>query len=199
MDRHSRIVALLKVLLPLAALVLLSTVFLISREADTEARIPFAQKEIEERMRGQQITGPFFAGTTAAGDEILITATRVTPGDGSAPANADMLEAILRLAKGGRMTMRSQAGQFSPNKDTAQFKGDVIITTADGLVVETEELNTHLNEIKATAPESIRANGALGTFTAGQMQIDSFSPSGSVHIVFNNGVKLVYDPTKSER
>ena len=58
MDRYSRMVTFLKVLLPLAALALLSTLFLISRGINTKATIPFAAHEIEERMRGQQITAP---------------------------------------------------------------------------------------------------------------------------------------------
>jgi len=199
MDRHSRIVALLKVLLPLAALTLLSTVFLISRSDTPEATIPFARQEIEERMRGQQITAPFFAGTTAAGDEILVTADRVTPGRQDNPTNATKLEAILKLSQGGRMTMTSETGNFLPDQGEAHFTGMVTITTADGLVVETEELRTQLHDINATAPKDIRANGPFGTLSAGAMQIDSLSPQDTVYIVFKNGVKLVYDPSKPER
>ena len=83
MDRYSRTVAYLKVLLPLTALALLSTLFLISRGIDTEAVIPFAQKDIEERMRGQQLTAPFFSGTTSGGDEIMVTASTARPGGSS--------------------------------------------------------------------------------------------------------------------
>ena len=91
MDSHSRAVAYLKVLLPLAALVLLSTLFMISRGVNTDAVIPFAQKEIEDRMKGQQVTAPFFSGTTMRGDEIMVTAALARPGrTGSAPVASDL-------------------------------------------------------------------------------------------------------------
>lgn len=79
MDRYSRVVSYLKVALPLAALALLSTLFLISRTINTDPSIPFADFELENRLRGQQVTAPFFTGTTATGQEITIAATKALP------------------------------------------------------------------------------------------------------------------------
>ncbi|MEO0504251.1 MAG: hypothetical protein AAFZ14_13070, partial [Pseudomonadota bacterium] len=70
MDRYSRFVAWLKVLLPLAALALLSTLFLLSRNTDPIAAVPFADDELLDRVRDEQITGPFFSGTTTDGDRV---------------------------------------------------------------------------------------------------------------------------------
>ena len=58
-DRHSRVVSWLKVLFPLIALALLSTLFLLSRAIEPQAVIPFADNEVQERLRDQHITGPF--------------------------------------------------------------------------------------------------------------------------------------------
>ena len=43
MDRYSRMIAFLKVLLPLMALALLSTLFLLSQNTEPMASIPFAE------------------------------------------------------------------------------------------------------------------------------------------------------------
>lgn len=194
MDRYSRMIALLKVVLPLAALVLLSTVFLISRGSDQEAAIPFAQTEIEERMRGQQVTGPFFAGSTADGDEIVVSAenTRFTQTSGEATATA--LQATIRFVSGGSVTLSADSGSLGSDMEVAQFKGQVVLQTDDGMRVETERLDTHLNEINAKAPGTIRATSPLGRLTAGSMSITTESQGNSVQILFNNGVKLVYQP-----
>ncbi|MQQ08280.1 hypothetical protein GFB49_07435 [Epibacterium sp. SM1979] len=194
MDRYSRMIALLKVVLPLAALVLLSTVFLISRGSDQEAAIPFAQTEIEERMRGQQVTGPFFAGSTADGDEIVVSAenTRFTQTSGEATATA--LQATIRFVSGGSVTLSADSGSLGSDMEVAQFKGQVVLQTDDGMRVETERLDTHLNEINAKAPGTIRATSPLGQLTAGSMSITTESQGNSVQILFNNGVKLVYQP-----
>ncbi|MDE4134329.1 LPS export ABC transporter periplasmic protein LptC [Phaeobacter sp. QD34_3] len=200
MDRYSRMVAYLKVLLPLTALALLSTLFLISRGIDTDAVIPFAQKEIEERMRGQQITGPFFSGTTADGDEIMVTASVARPGSSSGNgAMASDLEAVIRMAQGGRMTLVAETGTIHPGQDMARFTGNVRLTSVDELVVETEELETSLSSLRVQSPGAVRATGPMGTLTAGQMLITAQSEGAPVQMLFKNRVKLVYDPSSEER
>jgi lipopolysaccharide export system protein LptC len=200
MDRYSRTVAYLKVLLPLTALALLSTLFLISRGIDTEAVIPFAQKEIEERMRGQQVTAPFFSGTTSQGDQIMVTASTARPGSSSGNgATANDLQAEIRMATGGQMTLASESGSVHPDQDRALFKGNVILTSADGLVVETEELESALSAVSAESPGPVRATGPMGVLTAGQMLVRAESEGAPVQLLFKNRVKLVYDPSKTER
>lgn len=200
MDRYSRTVAYLKVLLPLTALALLSTLFLISRGIDTEAVIPFAQKEIEERMRGQQVTAPFFSGTTSQGDQIMVTASTARPGSSSGSgATAIDLQAEIRMATGGQMTLASESGSVYPDQDRALFKGNVILTSADGLVVETEELESALSAVSAESPGPVRATGPMGVLTAGQMLVRAESEGAPVQLLFKNRVKLVYDPSKTER
>ena len=199
MDRYSRMVAFLKVLLPLAALGLLSTLFLISRSVNTEATIPFAAHEIEERMRGQQITAPFFSSTTAQGDEITVTAGVARPGGPATPAVATDLVAVIRMADGGRLTLSSDSGAVQLDKDIASFIGNVEITSAAGLLVTTDLLNATLSGISADSPGPVQATGPIGSLNAGSMQLQTKTEGGALHMLFNNGVKLVYDPKKSER
>lgn len=198
MDHYSRMVSYLKVLLPLAALALLSTLFLISRNDDTEAVIPFADREIAERMRGQQVTGPFFSGSTSSGDEIWVTAS-VARANSDNPVIASDLEAEIRMVAGGRLRLRSDRGTVHPDQDLARFIGNVKITTADGLMVETEALKTQLSTIQAESPGTVTATGDLGHLTAGHMEISSETVGGPVLILFTNSVKLVYDPQKLDR
>ncbi|MEP2714951.1 LPS export ABC transporter periplasmic protein LptC [Pseudophaeobacter sp.] len=198
MDHYSRMVSYLKLLLPLTALGLLSTLFLISRGADTEAVIPFADREIEERLRGQQVTGPFFSGSTSQGDEIWVTAT-VARASADQPVIANELKAEIRMVAGGQLTLTSDRGTVHPDQDLARFIGNVEIITTDGMVVETEALKTQLSMVHAESPGAIRATGDLGELTAGHMEITSETVGGPVHLLFTKSVKLVYDPQKLER
>lgn len=199
MDRYSRLVAWLKVLLPLAALSLFSTLFLISRGIDTEAVIPFAEKEIEERMRDQQVTGPFFSGTTPQGDEIMVTATVARPGGFGAPAEATDLKARIRMADGSQLDLVADTGTVALDKDRASFIGNVEIASTNGLVVRTDRLNAALSGIDADSPGQIKGIGPIGVFTAGVMKIRAKNENGPVHMVFNKGVKLIYTPQQAER
>lgn len=199
MDLYSRMVALFKVLLPLAALALLSTVFLLSRSTDPTATIPFAEQEMADRMRDQQVTAPYFSGTTSKGDEIMVTASIARPGGPNSPAEATDLSAQITMVDGVHLTLRSDTGSVAIDTDIATFEGNVIITTTTGYVVLTDTLHTALSGITANTPGQIEGTGPLGDFTAGNMQIDTKTEGGPVHMLFKNGVKLIYDPKKPER
>lgn len=199
MDLYSRMISFLKVLLPLAALAILATLFMLSRSDDTIAKIPFAEDEIADRTRNQQVTSPFFSGTTPKGDEIIITASLARPGGPNVPAEAVNLSGRIKMADGVRMTLESDTGSFDITTDMAKFLGNVRITTSTGFLILTEELNAALNDVSGSTPGSIEGSGPLGHFTAGQMQIEAENGDGPVHMVFKNGVKLIYDPKQTER
>ncbi len=199
MDLRSRIVALLKVLLPLMAIGILSTLFLLSRSVDPTATIPFAEREMADRLRGQQITAPFFSGITDRGDEIIVTACLARPGGIGTPAEATDLEARIIMIDGVRMTLIADTGKVELADNLATFAGNVEITSTSGFIVRTDLLNTALNEVSSDSPGTITGTGPIGDFSAGRMQIREISDGGPLHMVFNDGVKLIYDPTIPER
>lgn len=199
MDRYSRWVAILKVLLPLAALGLLSTLFLLSRKVDPEATIPFADREIADRLRDQQITAPVFTGTSANGDDIYITASTVSPPIGSKPARATDLEARIQGRGGVRINVHARRGTFEDTIGAATFLDGVVIETSAGYVIETDLLTAQLDQSSATAPGNISGQGPLGMFDAGSMEITPKNDGEGLHIVFNKGIRLVYDPKQPER
>lgn len=199
MDRYSRTIAFLKVLLPLTALAILATLFLLSRSQDQVATIPFTDADVSSRTRDQQVTRPFFSGTTTKGEEIIVTADTARPGDRETPGDATNMSARLKLAGGQQIKLRSDEGTFDPKGDTATFIGRVRIETSTGLVVLTELLNAALDGIEGDSPGTVTGSGPMGEFTAGSMQFSAKSGDGDVHMLFKNGVKLIYDPKQLER
>lgn len=194
-DTYSRMIAWLKVILPLAALGLLSTLFLLSRSINPTSTIPFADTEIEERLRTQQITGPKFSGTTDAGDKVSITASVVRPASGETRhPEAEDLRAKIDLTKGGQITLRSNFGELTPAGDIVVFRDAVVITDSQGLEVHTEHLHALLSRIEAETEGAVTATGPIGTLDAGRMQLTSDADGQNVRMVFTNGVKLIYDP-----
>ncbi|WP_170790088.1 LPS export ABC transporter periplasmic protein LptC [Ruegeria lacuscaerulensis] len=199
MDSHSRMVQFLKVVLPLAAIVLLSTVFLLSRSIETDVTVPFTQRDIEERLADQVVTNPSYRGTTRKGEEVLIEATQATQGTESSVPTASEFQGRLGLLNGGIITLDSNSGTIRPDKNTATFVGDVVITTTDGIRVTTDHLNTALDEIRGDTPGQIDGTGAIGDFSAGRMTFGAEKKDGPVHILFTDGVKLIYQPQQAER
>lgn len=196
MDRYSRMVAFFKVLLPLAALAILATLFLLSRGVNFEAAIPFAEHEIADRLRDQQVTGPFFSGTTANGDEIMVNATVARPGGQGRPAEATDVSAQLRTADGAGMTLDSDLVQVLANEDMASFTGDVRIVTSTGIDVRTDRLDTALSGLSGTAPGLITGTSPFGDINAGRMEFSAKNEGGPLHLLFKSGVKLVYQPAQ---
>lgn len=199
MDSYSRMVAIFKVILPLAALGLLSTVFLLSRNINPTATIPFAEHEIAERLRDKQITAPVFSGTTSNGDEISVTASQAIPGGSGEPATASDLRASIVSPDGLEITLRSKNGTLDFTGNRATFDGAVRIETTTGYLLETEKLHTALDSIDANTPGLVTGDAPIGHITAGNMTIRSENDDGPVHMLFNNGVKLIYTPKQPER
>lgn len=199
MDSHSRTVAYLKVLLPLAALALLSTLFLLSRSVDPTATIPFAEEDIRDRIGGQQVTAPFFSGTTSDGREIVIEAARARQADAAAPTSAEALRARITLKSGQQIRLSAATGTVSVATDTARFEGRVEITTTAGYRLLTERMDVALSGIAATSPGRVEGDGPIGRIEAGGMAMAAKTEGGPIHTLFNNGVKLVYDPKQPER
>ncbi|MAC81061.1 MAG: hypothetical protein CML66_23725 [Rhodobacteraceae bacterium] len=200
MDSYSRRVAFLKVALPLAALAILSTLFLLSRSDDPNATIPFSDAEIAERMRDQQITAPRFAGTTERGDQVFMSAAKAVPGSGDNPDAAQDLKGEIRLARGGVITLEAETGWVNLPDDIAEFRGNVTITTDTGYRLVTDRLETAVKRIDATAPSPVSGDGPLGTLDAGAMRVMApDNDADATHLVFINGVHLLYDPQSSKR
>ena len=76
----------MKVALPLTALAILSTLFLIARKIDPDAALPYAEVDIADRLREPRMTAPAFSGVTRDGAAITVTAAEARPGSESASA-----------------------------------------------------------------------------------------------------------------
>ena len=194
MDRYSRMIALLKVLLPLMALALLSTLFLLSRNIDPMASIPFAEAEVNERMRDQQITGPFFSGSTEQGDQISFSAGEIGVADGNGRVTANDVSAQIDLSSGARLVFFADLGEVDIANDTSILSGKVLITTSTGYKISSERLVSAMTSLNIESPNEIIAEGPLGTFSAGSMRLALSEKTKSTQMVFTNAVKLIYDP-----
>ncbi len=194
-DRYSRMVSLLKVALPLAALALLSTLFLLARAMETDTAIPFADVEIEERLRDQQITGPFFSGTTQTGDQMSFSAQKLITLQNSVGTNrAEDVLAKLETAQGATFQLKADVAELDIAGNTALLIGGVSMATSTGYLVNTDQLTSLISTLDVTAPQFVEATGPLGTFTAGNMRIFSPNDGENTQMLFSGGVKLVYTP-----
>ena len=199
-DRYTRLISWLKVLFPLAALGLLSTLFLLSRAIDPGQAIPFAEKEVQDRLRDQQIPGPFFTGAPSEGDELSFYADVLTRPDGQTGMNhAENLRATINTPEGSTFRLQSDLADFDIAEDVADLLGKVILTTSTGYRLQSEKITSELSGLNIQSPGAVHGTTPGGTLEAGAMSITQTDDQIAPQLVFTNRVKLIYKPkSKSE-
>lgn len=190
-NTYSVIVSWAKIILPMVALGLLSTVFLFSRQIDPEAAIPFADIDLEARLREQRLSKPNYATTTEDGSALTIVAESAAPilnGDGG---TAENIVARLKRTDGTTIDMTSDSGMIQGTK-TLTLTGNVAIDTSDGYSLRSDEMVSAMNRTDITSPGPITGTGPFGDLQAGRMHLTVPENEDGILAVFEGGVRLIY-------
>ena len=192
---HSRVVAWMKILLPLAALGILSTLFMISDTFDPSQPLPITGIDLQKRAQDQGATKATFAGVTRTGDEVIVQTerSRLSPEDPRLILAED-ITATLRLTSGTEINIASRRGEMNQPENSASLVGDVSIETDSGYVLRTEHLIARFDDLYAESPGPVAGTAPAGDLTAGRMVLQNRGESDQAHLVFTNGVKLIYQP-----
>jgi lipopolysaccharide export system protein LptC len=183
-------VAWAKVLLPLAALALLSTVFLLAREPGGPVDIPYAR--LQEIARDPRMDRARLAGVAPDGTSVALSAKRVA----SLP---DRPEGFVRESprletsgEDGATTVAATTGEVDVSKRTLRLSGDVRIESSAGLVVLTSKLSADLatGTLKAGP---VTATAPLGG-DRGRWPFPVQGGEEDARLVFNQGVRVLYYP-----
>ena len=194
-DRHTRVVGWLKVVLPLTALAILSTLFLVARRIDPEAALPYAEVDVEVLAREPRMTAPTYAGTTEDGSALTLSADEARPASEGSPAQAAGLRLDLATPDGGRTELLAADARMDDTAREVVLSGGVALTTSTGYRLETAEIAAKLDRTGLESRAPVRATGPAGEITADGMSLsqDNRTP-GDYVLVFKGSVRLVYQP-----
>jgi lipopolysaccharide export system protein LptC len=195
-DRHSRLVFWLKILLPLTAIVILSTLFMVSHNIRPEDAIPYANVDIATRIKEPRLTAPDFAGMTDDGAALSLTATEVRLGtaDGNNPGLINDLNGLLETPDGASTTLEAKLAHLDATAHMALLSGGVVMTNSTGYRIETAGLQVALDQTSLDSDGTIEAKGPVGQITAGSIHLGL---QGTNYVLlFKDGVRLIYLPTK---
>lgn len=196
-DIHSRLIAWLKIVLPLLALAVLSTLFLVARTIDPEQAIPYADVDVAERLREPRMTEPAYAGVTEDGSALTLAAAEARP-DPNDPSSGDatLLKGLLETPDGQATELTAGKARMDGTARRIEMAGGVQIVSPAGWKIESEEMSAAMDVTEVTAPTPVRAEGPAGTVTADRMQLTGQGDGNDRYLlVFNGNVKLVYLPT----
>ncbi len=171
-DRYSRVVGWLKIILPLIALGILSTLFLLSQSRDPERAIPYSDVDVRELARESRIGRPAFSGVTKDGTTFSVAASAARPDpEREGLIRAEGVEASLEI-RGGLLTdITARAGSVDTDSDTLSLTGDVRISTSTGYRIATERLDLGLDVTWMESPQTVTAAAPFGTLTAGRLRL----------------------------
>lgn len=194
---YSQLIAWLKILLPLGALALLSTIFLYSRSTDPIARIPVLTGGADPTTT-EQVGSPFYAGTTDGGQGLTLAArtARLTGDDGSGMV-ADDLQAIIDIEDGNRIVIDAKLGQMNEG-DRLLLREGVTLESSSGYIVRTDGLDAAIDRIAIESTGPVDAQGPGLTLSAGKLRVDEADGGADIQLLFTGGVKLVYTPQMDE-
>ncbi|NCO86707.1 MAG: hypothetical protein GW886_08770 [Rhodobacterales bacterium] len=195
---YSQFVSLSKILLPLAALALLSTLFLFARGKGGDPAIPFAT--LEDIARDSRISDPRFAGVAADGSAVTISAEVMRP-DAARP-DAFFVSAIaLRIdaPDGTHIEATAGEGEIDGRAQRARLGGLARLSTSSGYVMETGGLLADLASGTLTSIGPLEIRAPFGSLTAAGMVYSGGSDGDGQQMVFKGGVRLLYQPQSSER
>ncbi len=194
---YSRVIAWLKILLPLAALALLSTLFLLSSSREPLDNVPFAAALRAGDAAQQGVSGPYYSGTTAQGEILTMTAKRARPmADGR--ILADALEARMQLRDGSEIRLNALEAHMQEGEQTAHLKGGVRIESSLGYILRTEAMISALDSVEVESLGPVVGDGPAGELRAGRLRISPAAGKTEVQIHFTDGVKLIYRPPKKD-
>ncbi len=195
-ERHTLFVTWSKIVLPMAGLALLSAIFLLARSDGPDPSIPFS--EVEAIAREQRISAPQFAGTADDGTVVSIRAGSIRP-DADTPDAFAITEIRARLdaTDGSTVEIAAGMGELDPRARTARISGLARVVTSSGYEMETEGLIADFGTGEVTSLGPLEVRAPYGELTAQAMSIFAARDGTGQRMVFNGGVRLIYQPPEA--
>jgi lipopolysaccharide export system protein LptC len=193
---YSRVIGFLKITLPLVALVLMATVFLVATPVDPSRAIELAEIDVLDRAQDPRLSGASFAGVTSDGTALRVEAeTARSDPEARLRFQADNLRLSLSAPGGDWIEAHSAMGRIDRGTGGFVMSELVQITASDGTVLHAPHLEGLLDATRIEAPAGLSARGPMGEITAPQARIlrDTQGGGGFV-VVFTGGVRLLYTP-----
>lgn len=190
---HSSIVGWAKIILPMCALALLSTLFLFARGSSTPSESIL--EEATAIAREQRVSAPEFSGLTDDGATVVISARSARP-NMTVPDTVSIDDMRMRIDNpdGSYLEVTATEGAVDGRAQVAQFLGLARMQTSTGFMLETNGLIAELDTGVVTSQGLLEIRAPFGEMTAGQVTFTVPQDDEGVQMLFTDGVRLLYSP-----
>ncbi|MCT4611712.1 MAG: hypothetical protein N4A70_21165 [Pelagimonas sp.] len=195
---YTKAVAWLKVLLPLLALVLLSTMFLLARDSKPSLDLTFLDVFDQNNNVQERLNAPIYSGVTSNGDELTMVAREAQP-QGEGLTKAFEVRANLIFDSGENIVLTSPTALLREEEDSVLLDGGVRFDSSTGYILDTQTMTASTERTEAESHGPVHGFGPKGTLDAGKMEISPVGPDEDVQIIFTEGVRMVYLRSTEEK
>lgn len=190
---YSKAVVWVKITLPLIALALLSSLFLLSGAPDPDAALPYAEVDVDQIAREQRVSEPRFAGLLDEGREIVLTADAVVADATQTDRiRAQHIEGRMELSETDALTIAAALGDIDMAAQRATFTAGVTLHSTLGYQLTSEQMVMALDVVNLHAPTPVHVTGPGLDVVADTMELSG--PDGETILRFNGSVRVLYEP-----
>lgn len=183
----------MKILLPVAALIVIGAIFMMGRERATIFDSNTAA-QLAKVSAGMRLENPLFSGLTDEGDPFVITADWALP-DGAMPNRIMLENPVGNLRTGAQaLTVTAETGEFLRDEEQLHLGGQVVMESSDGYRIMTDKVDIDLAARSAVAPERLRAEGPRGNIEADHAQLIRGQADDDLTIRFEGRVRVNWQP-----
>jgi len=191
-DAWSRAVSYAKVLMPLGALAILSTLFLLSRKVDAVIDLSaFSSDDL-----AQTIANPRFSGVSNDGSTFQFSARAANPvGVKTDQMKVDDLNLSVDLRDGSRIDARASVAIIDMRRKNVTLNEDPVITTSQGYEIRASQVSIDYGTTQLVTSAGITAIGPAGLITADQLTLtDRGADDSDYQMVFTGNVHMTLNP-----
>lgn len=193
--QYSKFVSIMKIALPVAAVVLLLVVFGLPLLREKQERIRVAPAK-DANGRSLSMTNARYFGTDDKGEPYSVTAESVRQGtNNDKTIELDKPKAEITLNNGNALNASASAGVYDRDKQQVDLSGEVTLDQAQGKL-KTSQARIMLKDGSASGNEKVTGEGSFGTLEASGF---SYNKNDKV-IRFTGKSRLVLNskPAKTE-
>lgn len=186
--------------LPLSALVLLATIFLVSRGVDPNSAAGVSDLDPAQMARAPRIASARFAGVTDDATALTISASSVRSGTEAPDAGPLELEfshpeALLVFPDASTARFTAKEALLDQKRGVLHARGPVALENSDGFVLELGALNAALDRTRLTGSGGVNGHAPAGDISAEAMELTrNGGADGGYLLAFTGNVRLIYIP-----
>lgn len=199
MDFHSRLVMVAKFSLITIAIVLFSSIFLVSQKLSPSALASGGDLDLQKFAQAQEATNATHAGVTSRGNEVSVWSKTSRLLDENTRVLLDeRVIAKLNLKSETQIDVTAKGGEVNLRRNIASLSEDVKFETTTGYVMTTAHAFINFDNLYAESPGPVEGRAPMGDLKAGRMVLRNDATGENLWMRFSDGVELKFIPQESK-